>query len=317
MPRFLVTGGAGFIGSNLVRFLLEKGCGIVVFDNFSTGKRENLQDIAGQIEVREGDLRDLLAVTQSMRGCDGVFHLGALGSVPRSVADPETTTQVNAMGSFNVLQAARQTGVGRVVFSGSSSAYGDQRVSPKVESMPCMPISPYAASKVCCEAYMQAFAAAYGMQTVTLRYFNVFGPRQDPFGPYAAVIPAFVSAFLAGKSPVVYGDGEQTRDFCFVENVCSANWLAMNAPAHACDGKPMNIACGQAVSLNQILAQLRQLLHVDIDAKYELPRPGDIKHSLANIDRAGRMIGYHPLVFFSQGLERSIQWYKQHLAPVR
>lgn len=180
-----------------------------------------------------------------------------------------------------------------------------------------MPISPYAASKVCCEAYMQAFAAAFGLQTVTLRYFNVFGPRQDPFGPYAAVIPAFVSAFLAGKSPVVYGDGEQTRDFCFVENVCSANWLAMNADAQVCDGKPMNIACRQAVSLNQILAQLKQLLGVDIDAKYEPPRAGDIKHSLANIDRAGQMIGYRPLVQFAQGLERSIDWYKKHLAPAQ
>lgn len=317
MSRFLLTGGAGFIGSNLAHFLLEMGNEIVVFDNFSTGKRENLEDIANHIEIKEGDLRDLYALEQSMQGCDGVFHLGALGSVPRSISDPCTTNEVNVIGTFNVLDIARRIGIGRVVFSASSSAYGDQPVSPKVESMPCMPISPYAASKVSGEAYMQAFAAAYGLQTVSLRYFNVFGPRQDPFGPYAAVIPAFVSALLAGKPPVVYGDGEQTRDFCFVENVCNANWLAMNASASVCDGIPMNIACRQAVSLNQILIQLKELLGVNIPARYEAARPGDIKHSLADIDRAGQTIGYRPCVLFEQGLERSIDWYKENLKPGR
>lgn len=316
--KYLMTGGAGFIGSNLARYLLEKNVDVVVFDNFMTGKRENLTEIADRITLIEGDLRDAPAVTAALTGCDGVFHLGALGSVPRSIDDPVTSYNINVQGTFHLLEAMRTIGVRRVVFSSSSSVYGNQATetdstgagTAKVETMPVSPISPYAASKACCEAYMQAYAAAYGMETVSLRYFNVFGPRQDPHSTYAAVIPAFVSSFLNGKSPIVYGDGEQTRDFCYVENVCAANWLAMNAPAAVCDGSPNNIACHHPVSLNRILSELRRILNTNIEAKYVERRTGDIMHSLADIGRAKKTIGYEPLVQFDEGLAKSIQWYE-------
>lgn len=311
MAKYLVTGGAGFIGSNLARYLLTQGAQVVVFDNFSTGKRENLLEIADNIKVIEGDIRSLPALVESMIDCQGVFHLAALGSVPRSVDDPVTTHAINVQGTFHVLEAMRQTGIRRIVFSASSSAYGDQPISPKVETMPVLPISPYAASKVCGEVYMQAYAAAFGFEAVSLRYFNVFGPRQDPNGAYAAVIPAFVSAMLQGKSPIVYGDGEQTRDFCFIDNVCNANWLAMSAPASVCDGSPINIACHRPISLNQILVSLRELLHSDVVPHYESARTGDILHSLATIDKAKVTIGYEPMIQFDEGLQRSIRWYKE------
>ncbi|HET6429917.1 MAG TPA: NAD-dependent epimerase/dehydratase family protein, partial [Phycisphaerae bacterium] len=243
MPRYLVTGGAGFIGSNLVRFLLDKGHEAIVLDNFATGKRANLTEVMDRIELVEGDVRDRSTVARAVAGCAAVFHEAALGSVPRSVEDPVTSHDVNVNGTVNVLEAARTAGVKRVVFAASSSAYGNQQASPKHEAMAPMPISPYAANKVACEAYMQGYAASYGMETVSLRYFNVFGPRQDPAGAYAAVIPAFVSRLLHGQRPVVFGDGEQSRDFCYIDNVCLANWLAANAPAEVCDGQPVNIAC--------------------------------------------------------------------------
>jgi nucleoside-diphosphate-sugar epimerase len=212
-----------------------------------------------------------------------------------------------------VLQVARELNVKRVVFAASSSAYGEQAESPKIETMPALPISPYAASKTSCEAYMQAFAAAYKMETVSLRYFNVFGPRQDPFGAYAAVIPAFVSSILKDKQPEVFGDGEQTRDFCYIENVCYANWLAANAKAEKCDGRPMNIACNAAVSLNQILKKLSQLLNKNVIPIYKPVRAGDVKHSLADISLAEKKIGYKPLVYFDEGLEKAINWYAENL----
>jgi len=229
MAKYLVTGGAGFIGSNLARYILAKGHDVVVLDNFATGKRENMADFVEKIEFIEGDIRDRRSVDKAVAGCAAMFHEAALGSVPRSVEDPKTSHEVNATGTLTVLEAARAAGVKRIIFAASSSAYGDQPESPKHESMVPMPISPYAASKIACEGYMRAYANCYGMETLSLRYFNVFGPYQDPEGPYAAVIPAWVSRLMRRQRPVVYGDGEQSRDFCYIDNVCEANWLA--APA--------------------------------------------------------------------------------------
>jgi nucleoside-diphosphate-sugar epimerase len=313
MAKYLVTGGAGFIGCNLTRFLLNKGHHVVVLDDFSTGKRSNLADIAGRIDLREADVRDRQAVQATMAGCAAVFHLAALGSVPRSVADPLTSHDVNVNGTIAVLEAARATGVKRVIFAASSSAYGDQEESPKHEGMVPRPISPYAASKVACEAYMASYVASYGLETLSLRYFNIFGPYQDPQGPYAAVIPAFVSQLLHGQRPVVYGDGQQSRDFCYIDNACQANWLAAAAPTKVCHGQAINIACNRRTSLNEILALLHRLLGVQIEADYQPPRPGDVKHSLAQIDLAKKTIGYEPKIFFEQGLAKAIDWYKAHL----
>lgn len=314
MPnKYLITGGAGFIGSNLARYILDKGHEVVILDNFSTGKRENLEEILGRITLIEGDIRDRETTDKAVAGCKAIFHQGALGSVPRSVEDPLTSHDVNVNGTINILESARKAGVKRVMFAASSSAYGDQKESPKHEGMVPAPISPYAASKVACEVYMQAYAAVYGMETVCLRYFNVFGPRQDPYGAYAAVIPAFVSNLLKGEAPVVFGDGEQSRDFCYIENVCSANWLAANVPGENCDGRPMNIACNSAVTLNQILGKLKSLLGSDVKAIYKETRAGDVKHSLADISLAKKKIGYEPLVYFDDGLERAIGWYRENL----
>ncbi len=313
MARYLVTGGAGFIGCNLVRFLLDRGHEAVVLDNFSTGKRANLTAVADRIRLVEGDVRDRSAVEACIEGCQAVFHEAALGSVPRSVAEPILSHDVNVNGTLTVLEAARAAGVRRVVFAASSSAYGEQEESPKHEQMVPAPISPYASGKVACEMYMRAYAAVYGMQTLCLRYFNVFGPHQDPCGAYAAVIPAFVSRLLAGQSPVVYGDGEQSRDFCYIDNVCQANYLAATAPAEVCDGRALNIACHQATTLNEILSLLGELLGTNLKAVYEPVRPGDVKHSLASIDAAREAIGYEPKVFFRDGLTRAIDWYRENL----
>ena len=313
MARYLVTGGAGFIGSNLVRYILGKGHDVVVLDNFATGKRENLTGAAGRFELIEGDIRDRRTVDGALAGCEAIFHQAALGSVPRSIDDPATSHDVNANGTVTLLEAARAAGIERVVFAASSSAYGNQEASPKRETMAPMPISPYAASKVAREGYMQAYAAAYGMETISLRYFNVFGPYQDPSGAYAAAIPVFVSRLLRRQRPTVFGDGEQSRDFCYIDNVCEANWLAVGAPAEVCDGRPINIACGRRTSLNQILEQLRKLMGVDIEADYQAARPGDVKHSLADVSLARERIGYEPKVHFEEGLARAIGWYREHL----
>jgi UDP-glucose 4-epimerase len=312
--KYLITGGAGFIGCNLARFILDQGHNVVVLDNFSTGKRENLTEILDKITLIEGDIRHRETLNQAVQGVSAIFHEAALASVPASVADPMTAHDVNVNGTINVLEAARAAGIKRVVFAASSAAYGDNPLSPKLETMCPVPISPYAANKIAGECYMQAYAAAYGMETVCLRYFNVFGPHQDPFGAYAAVIPAFVINILRGQRPQVFGDGEQTRDFCYIENVCQANWLAAHAPAERCTGLPMNIACSAAVSLNQILGKLKSLMKSDIQANYLPSRVGDIKHSLADISFAKEMIDYTPLVYFDEGLERAIHWYTENLA---
>ncbi len=311
--KILVTGGAGFIGSNLVRFFLKQNQQVTVLDNFSTGKRENLTEVINDIKLIEGDLCDQESVLKAMRGVEAVSHQGALGSVPRSVADPINSHQANVNGTLNLLEAMRETGVKRIVFAASSSAYGKQSETPKREDMPPRPISPYAASKVAAEAYMQAYCAAYGLEPVSLRYFNVFGPRQDPDSPYAAVIPSFVSAILQGRQPKVYGDGEQSRDFCHIENVCQANWLALHTASENCDGSPINIACGESTSLNQILRQLQELLGKPIKPIYTDPRPGDIKHTLADLQKAHEKIGYQPRIFFAEGLNQAIDWYRNNL----
>ena len=313
MAKYLVTGGAGFIGSNLVRFILAKGHQAVVLDNFATGKRENMHDFIDRVTFIEGDIRDRATVDKAVAGAAAIFHEAALGSVPRSVEDPVTSHDVNVNGTLTVLEAARAAGVKRLIFAASSSAYGDRAESPKHEGMVPLPISPYAANKVACECYLRAYAACYGMETLCLRYFNVFGPYQDPFGAYAAVIPAFMSRLLKGQRPLVYGDGEQSRDFCYIDNVCSANWLAAHAPAAVCDGSVCNIACHEATTLNEILAVLKELLKVDVQPEYTSTRAGDVKSSLAAIARARELIGYQPLVYFSDGLRKAIDWYKKNL----
>lgn len=314
MAKYLVTGGAGFIGCNLVRFLLEKDHDVVVLDNFATGKRENITEIVDRITLIEGDIRHRETMDRAVAGCDAIFHEAALGSVPRSVEDPVTSHDVNVNGTITVLEAARAAGVKRVMFAASSSAYGDQEESPKHEQMVPRPISPYAASKIACEAYLRGYAAVYGMETLCLRYFNVFGPYQDPFGAYAAVIPAFVSSLLKGKKPVVFGTGEQSRDFCFIQNVCQANWLAATAPADVCKGQAINIACHKATTLNQILDQLRDLLSVDVQAEYQPMRRGDVMHSMADVSLAKATIGYEPRVYFEEGLQKAIAWYRENLS---
>jgi nucleoside-diphosphate-sugar epimerase len=313
--NYLITGGAGFIGCNLSRYILDQGHNVVVFDNFSTGHRENIADLLDRPDFTliEGDLRDFDAVLSAMAGIDGVSHHGALASVPLSVEDPITTNEVNVNGTLHVLEAMRQQNVRRIVMACSSSAYGESPITPKHEQLPATPISPYASSKVAGEVYLQAYAAAYGVETVALRYFNIFGPRQDPEGAYAAVIPKFVTALLSGEQPTVYGDGEQTRDFCHIQNVCLANWLALNAPADQCDGQPINIGCSEQVSLNDILQTLQSLLSTAVEPIYTDERAGDVKHSLADIQRAEDTIGYRPEVYFADGLRLAIDWYKANL----
>jgi len=314
MARYLVTGGAGFIGCNLVRHILAKGHDVAVLDDFSTGKRENLAGVLDSVELIEGDIRDRSAVDRAVAGCEAIFHQAALASVPRSVADPLRSHDVNVNGTIVLLEAARAAGVKRIIFAASSSAYGNQAESPKHEGMVPAPISPYAASKLAGECYMRGYAAVYGLETICLRYFNVFGPYQDPEGPYAAVIPAFVGRLLKNEPPIVYGDGEQTRDFCYIDNVCQANWLAAQAPAGACNGQAINIACNRRISLNQILKQLKELLGINIEAVYQASRPGDVKHSLADIGLAGATIGYEPTIYFAEGLASAIGWYRENLA---
>lgn len=304
--RFLVTGGAGFIGSSLARALAARGDGVRVIDNFSSGRAENLEGLA-QVEVITGDILDDAQLAQAMEGVSVVFHEAAIPSVPRSVADPEPTNAANVTGTLKVLQAARQAGVRRVVYAASSSAYGDTPTLPKVETMPTLPLSPYAVSKLAGELYCRAFHQVYGLETVALRYFNVFGPRQDPKSQYAAVIPRFVTAGLAGQSAVVYGDGTQSRDFCFIDNVVSANLLAADAPG--APGRVFNVACGEAISLNEVLALLETIIDKRIERRHEPGRAGDVKHSLADIQAARSVLGYEPAVSFAEGLRRTVRWF--------
>lgn len=312
MSLALVTGGAGFIGSHIVRRLLSLGRSVRVLDDLSTGRRENLADVAGDIELIEGDIRDEATAAKAVSGAEFVFHLAARASVPRSVEEPRQAHDVNVTGTFNMLLASRDAGVRRFVNSASSSAYGDSPTLPKHEGMVPQPLSPYAASKLAAEHYCRCFAEVYGLQTASLRYFNVFGPRQDPNSQYAAVIPAFVTRMVRGEQPIIYGDGEQTRDFCFIENVLDANMLA--AEAESVRGESMNIACGERTSLNEIVKVINASLGTSLEPDYQPPRAGDVKHSLASLDEARRLIGYEPRVMFAEGLQRSIAWYKDHPA---
>ncbi len=316
--KYLVTGGAGFIGSNLTRALLATGGTVRVLDNFLTGKRENLDGLAqrygGGFELIEGDLRNPETVRRATACVEYIFHEGALPSVPRSVADPVLSNEINVAGTVNLLVAARDAGVRRVVFAASSSAYGDTPQLPKRESMPPNPKSPYALQKLAGEHYMRVFHEIYGLETVCLRYFNVFGPRQDPKSTYAAVIPRFITTVLQGVPPTVYGDGGQTRDFTFIDNVIQANLAACFAPKTAC-GKVVNIACGERVSLLDILDVVYRLAGKRVPPKFEPARVGDVRDSLADICLARDLIGYDPKVSFSEGLAQTFAWFRSTPQP--
>jgi len=305
MRSFLVTGGAGFIGSHLVDALVGRGDRVRVFDNLSTGSRRNLEHLEGRFEWVVADLRDPAAVAEAMRGVEVVFHEGALPSVPRSVADPVTTHQVNVDGTLHVLVAARDAGARRVVFASSSSVYGDTPVLPKREEMAPAPKSPYAVSKLAAEHYCRVFHQVYGLETVCLRYFNVFGPRQSAQSQYAAAIAKFIGAMLDGSEITIYGDGEQTRDFSYVANVVAANLQAADAADAA--GQVFNIACGRRIRLNEVVSRLTEIVGRQPPLRFEASRSGDVKDSLADITAAGRVLHYEPQVSFEQGLRLTVE----------
>ena len=307
---YLVTGGAGFIGSHICERLLKEGQSVRVLDNFISGKEANLESIGGDVDLIRGDIRDARTVAEAMKGVSVVFHEAALGSVPRSVADPVTTHEVNITGTLNVLLAARDAGVGRVVSASSSSVYGDTEVLPKHEGMRPQPMSPYALSKLAGEHYISVFNRVYGFEAVGLRYFNIFGPRQDPESQYAAVIPRFITALLEGRQPVIYGDGLQSRDFTYVENVVEANLL--ESEAEAVSGRAFNVACGGRYSLVDLLGKMKEILGSSIEPVHEAPRAGDVRDSQASIEAAQKAFDYRVLVDFDEGLRRTVDWYKSH-----
>jgi len=311
MSNYLVTGGAGFIGSHLVERLVNDGKPVRVLDNFSTGKRENLAPFTEKIVLCEGDLRQPEDCRKACEGIDIIFHEGAVPSVPVSVEDPKTSHEANIDGTFNLLMAAWDAGCKRVIFAASSSAYGDLPELPKRESAKPEPLSPYALNKLVGEYYLQVFYKCYGLETISLRYFNVFGPRQDPKSQYAAAIPAFVTAILHEQPPTIYGDGEQTRDFTFIDNVVHANMLA--ARVEHTHGEVVNIACGERVSVNQIIKTINELLGKNVPSNYTDVRAGDVKHSLADISLAREVIGYEPVINFEDGLRKAIDWYRENL----
>jgi UDP-glucose 4-epimerase len=308
MARYLVTGGCGFIGSNLAEYLVSQNHEVRILDNLSTGKRENISAFADRVEFIEGDLLDKAAVARAVHGVDYVLHQAALPSVPRSIEDPETSNRVNVEGTVILLHACVKAGVRRVVYAASSSAYGDQPTLVKSEDLLPRPKSPYAVAKLAGEYYMQAFTACYGLETVALRYFNVFGPRQDPTSQYSAVIPKFITAMLHGESPTIYGDGTQTRDFTFVLNNVLANVAAAQAPDVA--GGVFNIACGTSFSLLDLVREINSILGTSIEPVFAPPRAGDVRHSLADISAARAALGYDVVVDFHEGLRRTIEWYK-------
>jgi UDP-glucose 4-epimerase len=309
MRTFLVTGGAGFIGSHVAEALVARGDKVRVLDNLSTGYLSNLDPIRDRIEFVEGDLVDAELMARMVGGVDCIFHEAALASVPRSVKAPLETNAACVTGTVTLLDAARRARVRRVVYAGSSSAYGDQPTSSKRETDLPAPISPYGAAKLSAELYCQAFSATYGLETVSIRYFNVFGPRQDPGSPYSAVIPLFITAMLSGRQPVIYGDGRQSRDFTFVANVVHANLLAADAPNVS--GRVFNAANGRSTTLLALLDALNRLLGTDVKPIHDPPRPGDILESLADISLARKLLGYEPQVDFEEGLRRSIDYYRQ------
>ncbi len=311
MAISLVTGGAGFIGSHLVDALIERGESVRVLDDFSTGKRENLAQAEGKVEIIEADICDVDVVQEAMADVSVVHHLAAITSVPRSVADPITTHQVNTEGTLNLLLAAREAKVRRFVFSSSSSVYGDTDELPQHEELPLQPISPYGATKVLGEQYCRIFWKLYGLETISLRYFNVFGPRHDPSSQYAAAIPLFISALLRDQAPTIFDDGEQSRGFTYVADVVEANLLAAEAPE--AQGQAVNISTATSVTVNRVVQLTNDLLGKDIDPIHAPPRAGDVRHSLADVRRAAEVIGFKPKVSFEDGLRRAIDWYRRNL----
>lgn len=317
----LVTGGAGFIGSSICHDLLERGNEVVCLDNFATGKRENISDLKGNPKFRliEGDIRDIDTCHKAVKGIDVVLHQAALGSVPRSIADPATTNAVNINGFLNMLIATRDAGIQRFVYASSSSVYGDSPELPKVEERTGKVLSPYAITKMVNEEYARVFGSLYGMETIGLRYFNVFGRRQDPNGPYAAVIPKFTMAFMKYESPVINGDGSNSRDFTYIDNVVLANNLAATAENPAAINQAYNVACGDSVNLNEMTSMLRGYLAekdskiADVNPLHGPNRAGDIPHSMASIGKAVSLLGYNPVVRFSEGLQRAVEWYVDNL----
>jgi len=307
--KILVTGGAGFIGSHIVEELVKRGDTVRVLDNFATGKRENLTPFAGKIEMVEGDLRDFDTVKKAVQGMEYILHEGALPSVPRSIADPVMSNDVNVKGTLHILVAARDEKVKRVVYASSSSIYGEAKARVKKETMPPSPLSPYATSKLAAETYCRIFYAIYGLETVVLRYFNVFGPRQDPLSQYSAAIPKFITLMMDGKQPTIFGDGKQSRDFTYVHNVVQANLSAMIAPGAA--GKICNIACHRTVRLNKMIELLNEFLGTAIAPIHTSPRTGDIKFSLADISNARKYLNYSPMVSFEEGLRSTVEYFKK------
>jgi len=304
---YLVTGGAGFIGSHIVESLVNQQQDVRVLDNFLTGKRENIADFIGGIDLIEGDIRDFKTCEKALDGVDFVLHQAALPSVPRSIEDPILTNEINVSGTLNLLVASKNAKAKRFVFASSSSVYGDDPILPKEEGMEGIPLSPYAVSKIVGEKYCQVFSQNYNLDTVSLRYFNVFGPRQDPDSQYSAVIPIFITKIKEGVSPTIFGDGEQSRDFTFVRNVVEANLLALEA--HNVSGEIINIACGDSITVNTLFKKIRDFHKKDIDPVYDTPRPGDILHSFADITKANKLLGYETTVSFDAGLEETILWF--------
>ncbi len=315
MALYLITGAAGFIGSSLCRTLLAQGQQVRGIDNFATGKPENIAAFRSQIDFREADINDAAALKDACAGVDYILHQAAIPSVPKSVVDPVSSHRANIEGTFNVLLAAKDAKVKRVVYAASSSAYGETPTLPKREDMAPSPISPYAVQKLTGEQYMMSFTRVYGLETVSLRYFNVFGPYQDPTSMYSGVLAKFCTAMLKGETPTIYGDGEQSRDFTFIDNTVSGNLLAATAPAEKVSGRMFNMATGQRYTLNQTIEILRGITGYKGKVNYAEPRKGDIKHSLADISAAQQQMGYKPLVGFEEGLRRTVEWYKTQFVP--
>ena len=314
MATYLVTGGAGFIGSSIAEALLAKGERVRILDDFSTGRRSNLEALKGNVEVVEGTIVDPEVVTKAMKGVDVVFHEAAIPSVVRSVEAPQASMLANVQGTTVVLDAARNEKVKRVVFAASSSAYGDTPTLPKVETMQPQPLSPYAISKLTGEQLLRVFSSIYGMETISLRYFNVFGPRQDPTSQYAAVIPNFITAAIQKKKPVVYGDGEQTRDFCFIDNTVNANLLAASC-SKKLFGEVVNIVCAERISLNKLIQIIDEVAGHKMEADYQPGRAGDVRDSLASIEAAQKLIGYEPKVLVGEGLKKTFEAFKVFTKP--
>jgi nucleoside-diphosphate-sugar epimerase len=311
MALFLITGIGGFIGSSLARALVTRGDQVRGVDNFSTGKRENLAEIRDRIDLHEADLLDLDAMRSACAGVDFILHEAAIPSVPKSVLDPLASNRANVDGTVNLLVAARDAKVKRVAYAASSSAYGDTPTLPKHEAMPTDPISPYAVAKLASERYMISFYRCYGLETVCLRYFNVFGPRQDPSSPYSGVLARFITLMLRGEQPTIFGDGEQSRDFTYIDNVVEGNLLACQAPAIKVAGQVFNLATGCRITLNETFKALQSLTSYSGKPKYEAERGGDIKHSLADIAKTQSALGYSPKVDFEEGLRRTVEWYRE------